>query len=84
MKCMLCKSANLVEFPSEIAIHFPGRENLARPHVFAFPEIMVCLRCGSSRFTVDESELRLLQEGIKSSCATQSTTPAILSAANCD
>jgi hypothetical protein len=39
MSCTVCKSANQMEFPSEIAIHFPGRENLARPHVFSFPKI---------------------------------------------
>jgi len=48
MACARCDSDNQVEFPSEIAIHFSGRENLDKPHVFAFPNILVCLDCGFS------------------------------------
>jgi len=71
MACARCASSNQVEFPSEIAIHFSGRENLGKPHVFVFPTILVCLDCGLSGFVVTEEELRLLREreGIKSSFA---------------
>jgi pimeloyl-ACP methyl ester carboxylesterase len=60
---MVCKSANQMKFPSELVIHFPGLENLARPQVIAFPNILVCMDCGSSWFAVADLELRLLQEG---------------------
>jgi len=53
-----------MKFPSELVIHFPGLENLARPRVIAFPNILVCMDCGSSWFAVADPELRLLQEGI--------------------
>ena len=52
MGCACCASSNQVEFPSEIAIHFLGGENLALPHVFAFPKVIVCLDCGFSGFAV--------------------------------
>jgi len=61
---MVCKSANQMKFPSELVIHFPGLENLARPRVIAFPNIPVCMDCGSSWLAVADPELRLLQEGI--------------------
>jgi hypothetical protein len=85
MNCTVCKSANQVEFPCEIAIHFPGHENLTRPHVFAFPRILVCMDCGSSGFAVADPELRLLQEGDHRGLdlpPTQRSTPATLSVAD--
>jgi len=69
MACERCKSANQVEFASEIAIHISGRENLNKPHGFVFPKILVCLDCGFSGFVVVETDLQLLRERIKSSSA---------------
>jgi len=69
MTCPRCDSGNQMECPSEIALHFSGRENLSKPHVFVFPKVIVCLDCGLSQFAVAETELRLLREGIKSSSA---------------
>jgi hypothetical protein len=69
MRCVGCQSDRLNEFRSEIALHFSGRENLDKPHVFAYPKVIVCMDCGSSGFAVTETELRLLREGIKSSSA---------------
>jgi len=69
MACARCNSCNQVEFPSEIAIHFSGREDLDRQHVFVFPKILVCLDCGFSGIVIAENDLRLLREGIKSSSA---------------
>jgi hypothetical protein len=66
MPCARCDSANQTEFPSEIAFHFAGRENLSKPHVFAFPKILVCLDCGASGFAVSQTELRFLREGMRS------------------
>jgi len=58
MNCPLCASSNEVEFPTERNIHVGGLRNLNRPSVFLFPKILVCLDCGSSRFTILETELR--------------------------
>jgi len=48
------------EFPAEINIHFPGMENLAKPPVFVFPTLLICLDCGFTEFSISETELPLL------------------------
>jgi ribosomal protein L40E len=58
--CKSCSSDNLRKFKTEIAVHFPFSENKA--HVFLFPEILVCLKCGYAEFVVAEDQLRLLAE----------------------
>ncbi len=62
MSCQACASTHQVEFPTEIAIHIPGRKNLDKPHVFASPKVQLCLDCGFSQFTSSETELRVLRE----------------------
>jgi hypothetical protein len=62
MRCQSCQSTIQVELPGEIAIHFPGRENLSTPHVFVFPDIVLCLDCGSANFAVREAEPRSIRE----------------------
>jgi hypothetical protein len=57
MACLGCDSGNQVEFPSEIAIHFSGRENLDEPHVFVSPTVILYLDCGFSGFSIAEPEL---------------------------
>jgi hypothetical protein len=69
MSCTACASANQVEFPTEIAIHFPGTRNPGKPHVFVFPKVLLCLDCGFSQFTVPETELRTLRQGAARSTA---------------
>ncbi len=44
-------------------IHFSGRRHLENPGVLIFPRISVCLDCGSTLFTIPETELRLVREG---------------------
>jgi len=60
--CSVCGSGNQAEFPSEMALHFSGLENLDEPHVFIFPKILVCLKCGAAKFTIPQSELMLLAD----------------------
>ena len=62
MSCLSCASGNQAEFGAEINIHFPGLRNIDRPSVWAFPKLSVCLDCGFARFTLPETELRLLRE----------------------
>jgi hypothetical protein len=69
MSCTACASANQVEFPTEMAIHFPSRKNPGKPDVFAFPKVLLCLDCGFSEFTVPETELRALRQGTAQSKA---------------
>jgi hypothetical protein len=63
MACRECASGKQKNFTAEIAVHFPGLENLDRPHVFVFPELLVCLKCGKAEFNVPETELRKLTMG---------------------
>jgi hypothetical protein len=63
MSCVLCGSGNEAQFTAEMVIHFSGLKNLDKPGVWLFPKVLVCLDCGSSQFTVRESELALLANG---------------------
>jgi hypothetical protein len=63
MSCMSGASGNEAEFNAEINIHFPRLRNLDKPGVWVFPNLLVCLDCGFSRFTVPETELALLARG---------------------
>jgi hypothetical protein len=74
MYCALCESSNQAECTAEMMIHFPGLKHLADPGVLVFPKVLVCLDCGSSRFTTPETELRVLGKGIALSAAAQQST----------
>jgi hypothetical protein len=51
-------------FPSELSIHFSGGlEALDKGHLMVFPQLLVCLNCGFTEFSVSETELRRLVEG---------------------
>jgi len=54
MACRACASENQSDFPTEIAIHLPG---LRTPHVFLFPQVVVCMGCGFTEFLIPETEL---------------------------
>ena len=58
-----CSSVNQQKFSAEIGIHFLGLKEINKPVVWVFPEIVVCLDCGTAEFTVPESELRQLAKG---------------------
>ena len=61
--CKSCGSVNQSKFTGEIGIHFPGLKNVDKPIVWVFPEIVLCLDCGTAEFAVREAELRRLAEG---------------------
>ena len=62
MSCKSCGSDNLCQFGGKIALHFTGREGLAKPHVHVSTDIVVCMNCGAAQFVVQGTELRLLQK----------------------
>jgi hypothetical protein len=62
MACKRCDSHNQSTFNGEVAIHFPALNGLDKPIVFVFPELVVCLQCGLTEFTIPEKELRLLDQ----------------------
>jgi hypothetical protein len=59
MLCKSCSSGNLRSFLTEIAVHL---EDIGSPHVFVFPEILVCLKCGFTELVIEEDKLRLLTQ----------------------
>ena len=63
MACKSCGADKQGAFTAEIAIHFPGLKGLDKPHVWVFPQVLVCLNCGNADFLVREKELRALAEG---------------------
>jgi hypothetical protein len=63
VSCKSCGSDKQSKFTGEICIHFPGLKNMDKPVVWVFPELVVCLDCGTAEFAVPESELRLLAKG---------------------
>jgi len=46
-----------------MCVHFPGLKNIDKAVVWVFPEIVVCLDCGTAEFAVPGAELRLLAKG---------------------
>ena len=58
-KCKFCGSGEQKTFTAEIAIRVP---NTNKPHVFVFPELFVCQRCGKAEFAIPEDQLRLLMK----------------------
>jgi len=63
MSCKSCQSQNQRGFNGETAIHFPGLKGLNKPIVWVFPELLVCLDCGVTEFSVPEKELGVLVKG---------------------
>ena len=63
MPCKSCKSLNQSKFTAEIAIQVPEFKNIDKPVEWVFPEVVVCLNCGTAEFAVPEAELRLLAKG---------------------
>jgi hypothetical protein len=60
MACKSCGSVNQRKFSAEMAIHFPGLKNIDKPVVWVFPDVVVCLDCGTAEFDVLEEQLRFL------------------------
>lgn len=58
--CSSCGSAKLSKLSGEIALHFRGVQNIDKPAVFVFPEVVVCLDCGASNFLIPQQRLRTL------------------------
>jgi hypothetical protein len=62
--CPSCGSVNQRKFTGEMGIHLPGLKNIDKPVVWAFPELIVCLDCGTAEFIVPEAELCQLARGV--------------------
>jgi hypothetical protein len=62
MPCKSCASVNQKKFSAEMAIRFLELENIDKPVVWVFPEVVVCLDCGIVEFSVPKVELRQLEQ----------------------
>ena len=62
MVCVSCSSSNQAQFAAEIAIHSPGLKCTDTPHIFIYPNLLVCLDCGFTQFTLSEGQLGPLGE----------------------
>lgn len=60
MPCKSCGSTNQGKYTAEMNLHFPGYAGLEKPTVWVFPEVMICIDCGFSEFSVAKPELRKL------------------------
>ena len=69
MGCRFCKSNDLRVLTAEMNIHFPGRENLAKPTVMIFTRVTTCLNCGCADFVVDAEPLQQLKDNVTKSKA---------------
>jgi hypothetical protein len=54
----------LKDFDGELAVHFPGREGLDKPHVFVHSQLKICLNCGHVEFVVPDEQLAQLKNGV--------------------
>jgi hypothetical protein len=63
MSCNQCGSDNQAEFPTEMIVHFTGLKHLDKAGVSLFPKVLMCLDCGSSRFSVPHEKLAVLGSG---------------------
>ena len=63
MPCTSCGSVNQKKFIGEMGIRSPGLNGLNKPIVFVFPQLVVCLACGTAEFVVTDAELRKLAKG---------------------
>ena len=59
MPCKILR-VNQKKFGAEMAIYSHGLKDIDKPVVWVFPEVAVCLDCGSAEFAVPEEELRQL------------------------
>jgi hypothetical protein len=60
MSCRHCSSNNQSEFRAEISVAHRQLKDLARPPVLMWTDVLACLDCGFTEFTVGEEELLLL------------------------
>lgn len=73
LRCKVCGSENVQKLRGEIAMRVAGLQNIDKPVVWVFPDILVCMDCGIAEFAVPEDERRILA---KREAATERPHPA--------
>ena len=64
MICKSCNSGNQKQFAAEINLHFRDFNDRDKPALLVFPEVSVCLDCGTSQFKIPDKELEELKGDI--------------------
>ena len=67
-QCKSCGSVNQRKFIGEVGIRSPGLKNIDKPTVLVFPQLIVCLDCGTAEMVVPEDELGELRRLIRGDC----------------
>ncbi len=62
LTCHSCQSPHQGEFPAEIFLHFTRLQDINKPLVMVFAQVLVCAHCGTAQFTVRGTELRSLMD----------------------
>ena len=60
MACNSCGAEDQERFLAEVSVHFQGLRNVHKLPVLVFPELVVCLNCGKTEFTIPKDEIELL------------------------
>lgn len=60
--CRFCQPHELRQLAGEMSIHFPGREDIMTPTVWAFPPLTICLHYGCADFMVHGDPLQELRD----------------------
>jgi hypothetical protein len=60
MSCRQCTSNNQSEFRTEMSVVHRQLKDLAKPPVLMWTDVLACLDCGFTEFTLGEEEVRLL------------------------
>ena len=63
MPCKSCGSVKQKQIQRGDGHPFPGLNDIDKPVVWVFPEVVVYLVCGTAEFVVPEEELRRLAKG---------------------
>jgi hypothetical protein len=57
LSCRACQSSRQRKLHSEVAIHPPFLLDTPLPHEMVFPELLICLDCGFTEFSIPASSL---------------------------
>jgi hypothetical protein len=66
ISCRLSQSDNQSSFTAEIALRFCGLKGLGKPIVWVFPDVSVCLNCGTAEFKIPERSFRSFERVLRS------------------
>jgi hypothetical protein len=62
MNCRACDSDEQRVFEAEIPVVFPRIEDRAKPIVWVFPRLLICLACGYTEFVVPKAKLQVIRD----------------------